>query len=71
MNEFDETLASGGVPILCGDASANEEAEQEEEDDDITSADNIRQARAVITARDVALPDNANLPRTCLTFSIA
>ena len=70
MNEFEKTLALGGVPILGGDASANEEAEQEEEDDDITSADNIRQARVVVTTRDAALPDNINLPRTRLTFSI-
>jgi hypothetical protein len=70
MNEFEETLASGGVPIPGGDASANEEAEQEEEDDDITSADNIRQARIVVSTRDAALPGNTNLPRTRLTFSI-
>ena len=70
MNEFEETLASGGVPILGGDASANEEAEEEEEDDDITNVDNIRQAHTVVTTRDAALPDNTNLPRTRLTFSI-
>ncbi len=42
MNELEDALASGEVPILGGDASANEEAEVEEEDDDITNADNIR-----------------------------
>ena len=49
---------------------ANEEAEEEEEDNDITNADNIRQAHTVVTTRDAALPDNTNLPRTRLTFSI-
>jgi hypothetical protein len=70
MNEFEETLASRGVLILGGDASANEEAEEEEENDDITNANNIRQAHTVVTTRDAALPDNTNLPRTRLTFSI-
>ena len=70
MNEFEETLAFGGVPILGGDASANEEAEEGDEGDDITNADNIRQANTVVTTRDAALPDNTNLPRTRLTFSV-
>ncbi len=55
---------------MGGDDSANEEAEQEEDPDDITSADNTRQARAVVTTRADALPDNNNLPRTRLTFIV-
>ncbi len=70
MNEFEDALASGGVPILGGDASASEEAEEEEDDNDITNNDNIRQSHTVVTTRDTALPDNTNLPRTRLTFSI-
>ncbi len=70
INEFEDALASGGVPILGGAASANEVAEEEEDDDDITNRDNIRQAHTVITTRDAALPDNTNIPRTRLTFSI-
>ena len=30
MNQFEETLASGGVPIPGVDGSANEEEDQEE-----------------------------------------
>jgi len=67
MNEDEEILASGEVPTLGVEGSANEEEDQEEDPEDITSADNIRQARAVVTARANALPDNTNLPRTRLT----
>ncbi len=70
VNEFEETLASGGVPIPDGDASANEEAEEDDDDDDITNNDNIRQAQTVVTTRDADPPYNTNPPRTRLTFSI-
>ena len=70
MNEDEEILASGGVPTLGVKGSTSEEEVQEEEPEDITSSDNIRQARTVATARVDALPDNTNLPRTRLTFSI-
>ena len=70
MNQFEETLASGGVPIPGGDASANEEAEEDDDEDDITNSDNIRQAQTVVTTRDAAPLGNTNLPRDRLTFSI-
>ena len=70
MNPFEETLASGGVTIPGGDASANEEADEDDDDDDITNSDNIRQAHTVVTTRDDAPPDNTNHPRSRLTFSI-
>ena len=70
MNQFEETLASGGVPIPGGDASADKKAEEDDDDDDITNSDNIRRAQTVVTTRDVALPDNTNLPRDRLTISI-
>ncbi len=44
MLQFEEILASGGVPIPGGDASADEEAE--DDDDDITNPDNIPHATA-------------------------
>jgi len=37
INQFEEILASGGIPISGGDASADEEAE--DDDDDITNPD--------------------------------
>jgi hypothetical protein len=70
MNEHEETLASGEVPIPGAEGSANEEDGQEKDADDITNADNIRQAHAVVTARVDAPPDNTNLPRTRLTFIV-
>ena len=70
MNQFEETLASGGVPIPGGDASANDEAEEDDDEDDITNSDNIRRAQTVVTTRDAAPLGNANLPRDRLTFSI-
>ena len=68
MNEHEETLAS--VPIPGVEGPANDEDDQEEDPDDTTSADNIRQAHTVVTARADALPDNTNLPRTRLTFRV-
>ena len=70
MNEHEETLASGGVPIPGAQRLANEEDDQEEDADDISNADNIRQAHAVVTAQVDAPPDNTNLPRTHLTFRV-
>ena len=70
MNENEEILASGGVPTLGVDGSANEEEDQEEDPEDITSSDNIRQARTVVTARDDDIPDNTNPSHTRMTFSL-
>jgi hypothetical protein len=70
MNQFEETLASGGVPIPGGNASANEEAEEDDDEDDITNSDNIRRAQTVVTTRDAAPLGNTNPPRDRLTFSI-
>ena len=48
VNDLEDILASGGVPIPGVEGSANEEDDQEEDDpDDITSADNIRRAQNV------------------------
>ena len=70
MNDDEEILASGGFPTLGVDGSANEEEDQEEDPEDIIGNDNIRQVRTVVTARADVLPDNNNLPRTRLTFSV-
>ena len=55
---------------MAVESSVNEEDDQEEDPEDITSVDNIRQTRDVVTARADALPDNSNLPRTRLAFSV-
>ena len=68
--EYEETLAYRGVPIVGNDGSASEEEDQEEETEVAISADDIRQARTVVTARADALPDITNPPRTRLTFSL-
>ena len=68
--EYEETLASRGVPIVGNDGSANEEEDQEDETEVDISADDIRQARIVVTARADVVPDNTNPSRTRPTFSM-
>ena len=53
MNQFEEILASGGIPIPCGDASANNE---EAEEDVSILVEGEEEGVLILVAGEVAVP---------------